>query len=117
MPPSAPSAETASGRPVSAAATGTMSAAIAARMTSAVTQPTVPIITWVKGSNRNWPTEPPVAATPSARLRPRPGKARATAESTSGKPQALTAAPMKTPAPRCRLASLPPRPMINSPAT
>ena len=69
-------------------------------MSRAAGQPVVWMRSCARGSRRNCPTEPPVAANAIARFRRSSGTERATADSTKGKPLAPTATPTSRPAPR-----------------
>ena len=77
-----------------------MSRQSAAMISKVGLQPISWISSWLLGSRTNCPAEPPADDSPRASARFSGGALRATAASTIGKPQALTAMPIKRLEPR-----------------
>ena len=85
--------------PARMAESGTISAAIAARIRSATDQPFSVSRNWPNGTSRSWPDEPPALAMPRYMLRLAGGATRLTVASTMGNPVMLMPNPVMKPTP------------------
>ena len=80
------------------AASGTISAAAAARISTVVSQPWRSIRDWLSGTTSIWPAVAPAVTMPSHMLRLPSGATRPTIDSSSGKLQPETPSPIRKPA-------------------